>query len=98
MTVISMILDMEYPEFSERFGKRWAWNDGTGRSQRETEDAIDFGPGNVSLDEELAAVVARWSGEAAPAGGSRPATLADGVRIAALCDEMYASLADASAP
>ena len=25
MTVISMILDMEYPEFAERFGKRWAW-------------------------------------------------------------------------
>ena len=25
MTVISMILGMEYPEFAERFGKRWAW-------------------------------------------------------------------------
>ena len=76
-----------------RFGRRWAWNDGTGRSQRETEEAIDFGPGNVSLDLELEAVVTRWSGAAnPPVGGPGPATLADGVRVSELCNQMYASL------
>ena len=76
-----------------RFGRRWAWNDGTGRSQRETEEATDFGPANISLDHELEAVVDRWNGNAAPVvDGPGPATLADGVRVSELCDEMYASL------
>lgn len=77
-----------------RIGRRWGWNDGTGRTQRETEDATDFGPANVSLDRELEVVVGLWSGQTASfADGPGPATLADGLRIAELCDEMYASLA-----
>jgi predicted dehydrogenase len=74
-----------------RFGRRWAWNDGTRRTQRETEELTDYGTANVSLDLELNAVVARWLGEA-PGEAPGPATLADGVRIAELCDRMYAAL------
>jgi predicted dehydrogenase len=75
------------------FGRRWGWDDGTKRTQRETEIQTDHGPDNVSLDVELAAVVARWTGAAPPpSDGPGPATLADGVRIAELCDEMYARL------
>lgn len=70
-----------------RFGKRWGWNDGSGRAQRETEETRDFGAGNESLDVEMAAVVDRWNGGAA--GASGPATFADGVTVAELCDEMY---------
>lgn len=76
-----------------RFGRRWAWNDGTGRSQRQTEVLSDFGPGNDSLDRELEAVVDRWLGAVAGSEPTEPATLADGVRVAELCDEMYRSLA-----
>jgi predicted dehydrogenase len=76
-----------------RFGRRWGWNDGTGRSQRETEQATDYGPRNDSLDVELAAVVDHWQGVAAADPElPGPATLADGLRIAELCAEMYAAL------
>jgi predicted dehydrogenase len=83
-----------------RIGKRWGWNDGTGRNQRETEESFDYGPGNVSLDRELEVVVGRWLGQPQAVGeadgeGPGPATLADGVRIADLCDQMYRSLAGA---
>jgi predicted dehydrogenase len=77
-----------------RFGRRWGWNDGSGRNQRETEQITDYGPRNDSLDVELAAVVDRWTGAAA--GDPTlpgPATLAEGLRIAELCAEMYAALA-----
>jgi predicted dehydrogenase len=77
-----------------RFGRRWGWNDGTNRTQRETETATDYGRGNDSLDVELGVVVDRWTGAAAaPAELPGPATLADGLRIAELCAEMYGKLA-----
>lgn len=73
-----------------RFGKRWGWNDGSGRAQRETEETRDFGAGNDSLDVEMAAVVDRWSGGSAPGvDGPGPATFEAGVAVAGLCDEMY---------
>ena len=72
-----------------RFGKRWGWNDGSGRAQRETEEARDFGAGNDSLDVEMAAVIDRWNGAAPSDGAYGPATFDDGVRVAELCDEMY---------
>lgn len=72
-----------------RFGKRWGWNDGSGRAQRETEEARDFGAGNDSLDVEMAAVVDRWNDGAPSDDASGPATFDDGVRVAELCDEMY---------
>jgi 1,5-anhydro-D-fructose reductase (1,5-anhydro-D-mannitol-forming) len=77
-----------------RFGRRWGWNDGSGRSQRETEQLTDYGPRNDSLDIELGVVVERWTGGGAgPVDAPGPATLADGLRIAELCAEMYAKLA-----
>jgi 1,5-anhydro-D-fructose reductase (1,5-anhydro-D-mannitol-forming) len=78
-----------------RFGRRWAWNDGRKLSQRESEEVRDFGPANQSLDVEMAEVVRRWAGRAGAADdtGPGPATFADGVRIAELCDRMYAAIA-----
>jgi predicted dehydrogenase len=78
-----------------RFGRRWAWNDGRGLSQRESEEVEDFGLANQSLDVETAEVLRCWSGAAATAlgPGPGPATFADGVRIAELCDRMYAAIA-----
>jgi predicted dehydrogenase len=73
-----------------RLGARWAWRDG--RPQRETEEARDFGLENRSLADELEAVVGRWLGEPESPVEPCPATLAEGVRIAELCDELYARL------
>ena len=74
-------------------GRRWGWNDGSGRSQRQTEDVIDFGERDVSLRDELAAVLAAWSGDSAPTPGPPPASFDDALRIARLCDTMYEALA-----
>jgi predicted dehydrogenase len=82
-----------YGPQQSRFGRRWGWNDGSGRTQRETEQVTDYGPRNDSLDVEMAVVVDRWTGVGmADPGVPGPATLADGLRIAALCAEMYAAL------
>ncbi|MEB2310293.1 MAG: Gfo/Idh/MocA family oxidoreductase [Sorangiineae bacterium] len=75
-----------------RLGRRWAWNDGRGRSQRETEQVKDFGEHDPSLTRELEAVLARWTGRPPPDAGVPPATLADGLATAELCDAMYAAL------
>jgi 1,5-anhydro-D-fructose reductase (1,5-anhydro-D-mannitol-forming) len=88
-----------------RFGRRWAWNDGRGHTQRESEETNDFGLANRSLDVETAEVIRRWSmpgvaadqiGNAASEAGPGPATFADGVRIAELCDQMYAAIGSVS--
>lgn len=76
-----------------RVGRRWAWNgDEQGRSQRQTEQVSDFGTQLSSLADELAAVVAIWSGEAAPDGPVHPATMAEARRVTELCDTLYAQL------
>jgi predicted dehydrogenase len=72
-------------------GRRWGWSDGSGRSQRQTEDVLEFGDRDASLRDELAAVLAAWSGETAPAPG--PASFEDALRVARLCDTMYETLA-----
>jgi 1,5-anhydro-D-fructose reductase (1,5-anhydro-D-mannitol-forming) len=69
-----------------RLGRRWAWSE-SGRSQRETELVRDFGPDNVSLRDELAAVVRSWLGEVPEAVA--PATMSEAVAVAELCDSMY---------
>ena len=81
-----------YGPLALRVGKRWGWNDGSGRAQRETEQAQDFGAKDPSLRDELAAVVARWTGQPAPDEGPPPATLEDGLRVAELCARMYEKL------
>jgi len=75
-----------------RIGARWAWEAAGGRSQQETESATDFGSENRSLEQEVEAVVRRWLGE--QPGGIEPATPAEAVAVAELCEELYAKLAD----
>jgi predicted dehydrogenase len=75
-----------------RVGARWAWESANGRSQQETESATDFGSENRSLEDEVEAVARRWLGW--DAGEIEPATPADAVAVAELCDELYAKLAD----
>ena len=75
-----------------RLGRRWGWNDGTGRTQRATEEVFDFGPANISLDDEMSAVALTWLTGQESSGSSHPATLAEAVRVAQLCDSMYAKI------
>jgi predicted dehydrogenase len=81
-----------YGPLGLRVGKRWGWNDGSGRAQRDTEEVRDLGAKDTSLVDELGAVVARWTGQGAPDAGPPPATLEDGLRVAELCARMYERL------
>jgi 1,5-anhydro-D-fructose reductase (1,5-anhydro-D-mannitol-forming) len=72
-----------------RMGRRWGWNDGSGRTQRATEEVFDFGPANTSLDEEMSAVALAWLTGQVAANRPHPATMAEGVEVAALCESMY---------
>jgi len=67
-----------------RLGKRWGWDDGSRRSQRETEETFDYGLDNRSLDDEMEAVARIWAGGAK--GATAPASMAEALRVAALCD------------
>jgi predicted dehydrogenase len=71
-----------------RLGQRWAWSEPGAPGQRETEERHDFGPGNVSLVEELGAVLARWRGEP-PSPDPGPATFGEALAVTALCDAVY---------
>jgi len=71
-----------------RVGRRWAWAQPGAPSQRESEESADFGSENVSLADELHAVIDRWSGTA-PGTGPQPATFAQAARVTALCDTVY---------
>ncbi|MEO8905977.1 MAG: Gfo/Idh/MocA family oxidoreductase [Polyangiaceae bacterium] len=75
-----------------RLGKRWGWNDGSGRTQRETEEVFDFGAKNLSLDEEMSAVAHAWRSGTTSSNQPHPATTAEAVRVAELCDAMYAKI------
>jgi predicted dehydrogenase len=76
-----------------RVGRRWGWNDGTKRTQKESEEVKDFGLVNDSLTEELDAVMDRWSGAPLGENQPRPASMAEAFRVAELCDAMYRRLA-----
>ena len=78
-----------YGDQTLRLGRRWAWAQEGVASQRASEETADFGPDNVSLTEELAAVLARWRGEPAPASGPRAATFAEAYNVTALVDAIY---------
>jgi 1,5-anhydro-D-fructose reductase (1,5-anhydro-D-mannitol-forming) len=75
-----------------RLGRRWGWNDGSGRSQRQTEQVFDFGSANVSLDDEMSAVALAWLSGASNESQPHPATMGEAVRVAELCDAMYAMI------
>ena len=75
-----------------RMGRRWGWNDGSGRTQRATEEVFDFGPTNTSLDEEMSAVALAWLTGQVAANRPHPATMSEGVEVAALCESMYARI------
>jgi len=75
-----------------RLGRRWAWNDGSGRSQRQTEEVFDFGAANVSLDDEMSAVALAWLSGSVSTNQPHPATMGEAVRVAELCDSMYAMI------
>ncbi len=80
-----------------RIGKRWAWQDSDGASQRETERRWDFGAGNSSLVDELAAVTEQWLFGPAPVTYPHPATMDEATEVARLCDRMYRELAEREA-
>lgn len=75
-----------------RFGKRWGWNDGSGRSQRASEDVRNFGDANASFDDELGAVLDSWRDPGRPLPELHPCTFAEGLRVAQLTDALYAQL------
>lgn len=81
-----------------RLGRRWAWSAPGAASQRETEETADFGPDNVSLTDELAAVLAQWRGAPAPTTGPHPATFAEAYDVTALVDAVYDRIGRARAP
>ena len=82
-----------------RIGKRWAWLESAGASQRETEQTWDFGYANTSLVDELAAVSERWiSGGPDPVAFPHPATMAEATEVARECDRMYRWIAEVGAP
>jgi 1,5-anhydro-D-fructose reductase (1,5-anhydro-D-mannitol-forming) len=83
-----------YGSQTVRFGRRWGWNDGTGRSQVETEEQRDYGVEDLSFQLELEAVLRRWLGEQPGDEASQPATFPEALAVAELCDGMYALLDD----
>jgi len=81
-----------------RLGRRWAWSEPGAPSQRKTETTADYGPHNVSLADELAAVLSRWRGDPAPTTGPHPATFAEAYNVTALVDAVYDRIGRAAAP
>ncbi len=78
-----------YGPMTLRLGRRWAWTDAGVVSQRESEEVRTYGGRNDSLHDELADVVAMWSGEEPPTGRPQPATMSEALRITTLCEQLY---------
>jgi predicted dehydrogenase len=77
-----------------RLGRRWAWHDSDGASQRETEQAWDFGVDNSSLTDELSSVAEQWLyGSETPKIFPHPATMDEATEVARVCDHMYREVA-----
>ena len=75
-----------------RLGKRWAWNDGSGKSQRATEEVFDFGAANTSLEDEMSSVAHAWLTGTLRGDSPHPATMSEGMQVAELCDSLYAMI------
>jgi 1,5-anhydro-D-fructose reductase (1,5-anhydro-D-mannitol-forming) len=78
-----------YGPMTLRRGRRWAWREPGVSSQRESEEVIAFGDTDVSLREELSAVVSAWHGEALGDAFPRPADMTHARRVTVLCEELY---------
>jgi len=78
-----------YGPMTLRGGQRWAWREPGVVSQRESEEIMDFGTADVSLRDELAAVVRAWRGEGVSDGFPRPADMAHARRVTELCEQLY---------
>jgi predicted dehydrogenase len=79
-----------YGNQTVRLGKRWAWADGSGRSQRQSEEQLDLGLDSRYIAEETEAVVRTWLTGKARTEFPHPATLPEAMQVAELCDAMYA--------
>lgn len=79
-----------YGNMTLRSGERWGWQKAD--SQAASESTEDFGAVDSSFDREMQAVIDRWMGKTA--AETAPATLAEGLRVAELVDEMYAELGE----
>jgi 1,5-anhydro-D-fructose reductase (1,5-anhydro-D-mannitol-forming) len=75
-----------------RIGKRWAWSEPGAGSQRETEEKQDFGTEDLSLRDELEAVVRAWHCGDHEEGAVRPATMEEGRGVTELCEALYLRL------
>jgi predicted dehydrogenase len=73
-----------------RAGKRWAWADGRGLSQRASEEVFDLGTDSRYLEEETRAVVEAWLTGKPERSFPHPATVAEALAVARLCDDTYA--------
>jgi len=78
-----------YGNHTLRFGKRWAWADGSGRSQRATEEALDFGTSSRYIEEETEAVLRAWLTGKTERAFPHPATIAEAMQVAELCEATY---------
>ncbi len=79
-----------YGPMTLRCGRRWAWRDPGVTSQRDSETTATFGSSDASLTDELAAVVAAWTGQGSESAATpRPADFAHARRITELCEELY---------
>jgi 1,5-anhydro-D-fructose reductase (1,5-anhydro-D-mannitol-forming) len=82
-----------YGPMGLRIGRRWAWSEPGAKSQREAEATQAFGSDNLSLRDELEAVVGAWRAGGSPAGPVHPATMSEGRAVTELCEQLYQHLA-----
>jgi predicted dehydrogenase len=82
-----------YGPMELRVGRRWAWSEPGGKSQREAEETHAFGSEDVSLHDELAAVVGAWRTGHSPDGPVHPATMKEGRAVTELCEQLYERMA-----
>jgi predicted dehydrogenase len=77
-----------------RFGKRWAWADCGGVTQRESEAVWHFGTTDASLRDELAEVTHTWRTGQVADHAFHPATFAEACAVIELLDELYTRISD----
>lgn len=79
-----------YGPMTLRLGRRWGWMQEGVAGQRDSEQVLDFGASNDSLQGELADVVARWRGADSSAAQPHPSTMSEARAITELCESLYA--------